>query len=167
MEKNEALGFVVLFVLASFGSATFISDAVFESRGLTGRSLLQARRGCPVDFENQNYIILTSQCKGPQYSAKLCCTAFTEFACPFAAELNDMQNDCATTMFSYINLVGKYPPGLFANECKEGKEGLTCSQNSTANGAPSLKSSNASVAHTLSTLLLLSSCILIALFFLL
>ncbi|KAG1364275.1 putative GPI-anchored protein LLG1 [Cocos nucifera] len=29
-------------------------------------------------------------------------------------------------MFSYINLYGRYPPGLFASECKEGKEGLIC-----------------------------------------
>lgn len=33
-------------------------------------------------------------------------------------------------MFSYINLSGKYPPGLFASECREGKLGLEC-------GAPS------------------------------
>jgi hypothetical protein len=31
-------------------------------------------------------------------------------------------------MFNYINLYGNYPAGLFANECKEGKEGLKCSQ---------------------------------------
>lgn len=37
-----------------------------------------------------------------------------------------MQNGCATTMFNYINLYGKYPPGLFANMCKEDKEGLNC-----------------------------------------
>ncbi|KAH0436143.1 hypothetical protein IEQ34_026463 [Dendrobium chrysotoxum] len=42
-------------------------------------------------------------------------------------QLNDLTNDCATTMFSYINLYGKYPPGLFAYECREGKEGLDCS----------------------------------------
>lgn len=37
-------------------------------------------------------------------------------------------------MFSYINLYGKYPPGLFANECKEGNLGLECSDvnNSTS-----------------------------------
>jgi hypothetical protein len=29
-------------------------------------------------------------------------------------------------MFSYINLYGKYPPGLFAHECREGKLGLSC-----------------------------------------
>jgi hypothetical protein len=29
-------------------------------------------------------------------------------------------------MFSYINLYGKYPPGLFSSECKEGKQGLSC-----------------------------------------
>jgi len=30
-------------------------------------------------------------------------------------------------MFGYINAYGKYPHGLFGNECREGKEGLDCS----------------------------------------
>lgn len=42
-------------------------------------------------------------------------------------------------MFSYINIYGKYPPGLFANECKEGKEGLDCSTVPPA--APAVKES--------------------------
>lgn len=82
--------------------------------------------GCPVNFEFLNYTIITSQCKGPRYTPKLCCGALKEFACPYAEELNDLTNDCASTMFSYINLYGKYPPGLFASECREGKEGLAC-----------------------------------------
>lgn len=72
-----------------------------------------------------NYTIITSQCKGPKYPPKKCCSAFKEFACPYADQLNDLRNDCATTMFSYINLYGKYPPGLFANSCQE-KGGLKC-----------------------------------------
>ena len=83
---------------------------------------------CGVDFENKNYTVLTSQCKGPQYPPKVCCEAFKQFACPFSNEVNDMTTDCATVMFSYINIYGKYPPGLFANQCKEGNQGLDCSQ---------------------------------------
>jgi hypothetical protein len=82
--------------------------------------------GCPVNFEFQNYTIITSQCKGPDYPAKQCCAALVEFACPFSDELNDSTNDCASTMFSYINIYGKYPPGLFASECKGDKNGLPC-----------------------------------------
>jgi hypothetical protein len=81
---------------------------------------------CPVNFEFLNYTVITSKCKGPQYPAVACCAAFTEFACPYADDINDLTNDCASTMFSYINLYGKYPPGLFASECREGKEGLEC-----------------------------------------
>jgi hypothetical protein len=81
---------------------------------------------CPVNFEFLNYTIITSKCKGPQYPALACCAAFTEFACPYADDLNDSTNDCASTMFSYINLYGKYPPGLFARECRGGKQGLEC-----------------------------------------
>ena len=44
-------------------------------------------------------------------------------------------------MFSYINIYGKYPPGLFANQCKEGKEGLDCNQVKPTN------SSNSNTAH--------------------
>ncbi|WOL18125.1 GPI-anchored protein LORELEI-like [Canna indica] len=127
---NASLPSVLLLILAgSVAGSTFISDNVFESRGSSGRSLLQAQTSCPIDFENMNYTIITSKCKGPQYAANLCCTAFKEFACPYADQLNDATNDCATTMFSYINLYGKYPPGLFASECREGKEGLACSDN--------------------------------------
>lgn len=82
--------------------------------------------GCPVNFEFLNYTVITSQCKGPHYPADRCCAAFKNFACPYTEVLNDLTNDCASTMFSYINLYGKYPPGLFASECKEGKEGLLC-----------------------------------------
>ncbi|KAL0443210.1 UNVERIFIED_CONTAM: GPI-anchored protein LLG1 [Sesamum latifolium] len=81
---------------------------------------------CPVNFEFQNYTIITSRCKGPQYPPNLCCSALKDFACPFADEINDLTNDCASTMFSYINLYGKYPPGLFASECRDGKFGLEC-----------------------------------------
>merc|ERR1712137_534601 len=69
----------------------------------------------------------------PQWPSQACCHAFKEFACPFADALNDEQSDCATTMFSYINLYGKYPPGLFALQCKEGKEGLDCTDIVAAN----------------------------------
>lgn len=79
-----------------------------------------------MNFEFQDYTIITNQCKGPKYQPDLCCPAFKKFACPFADDLNDLTNDCASTMFSYINLHGKYPPGLFASMCREGKDGLEC-----------------------------------------
>ncbi|KAF8043299.1 hypothetical protein BT93_A1592 [Corymbia citriodora subsp. variegata] len=132
-------GCLLFFLLIGVASCSFIHDGIFESREAAGRSLLQAKKSCSVDFENQNYTILTSQCKGPQYSAKLCCQAFKEFACPFIDQINDLTTDCASTMFSYINLYGKYPPGLFANECKEGKEGLDCTAVPVA--SPALKDS--------------------------
>ncbi|QCD87761.1 hypothetical protein DEO72_LG3g2301 [Vigna unguiculata] len=119
------------FLLLTFASAApFISDRVFESEAFTGRALLQAKK---VDFENQNYTVLTSQCKGPQYPAKVCCDAFKQFACPFANDINDLTTNCAEVMFSYINIYGKYPPGLFANECKGGELGLDCSSVKSAN----------------------------------
>lgn len=114
--------------------------------------------GCPVNFEFQNYTIITSQCKGPKYPPDLCCSAFKEFACPFLDYINDLSTDCASTMFSYINLYGKYPPGLFASECREGKEGLVCpapspAQSANANG--SLMTSKPSLVHILAAAFLL------------
>ncbi|KAJ1702463.1 hypothetical protein LUZ63_002242 [Rhynchospora breviuscula] len=128
-----SMGALIVTFLIGFASSSFISDEVLNSHRSTGRSLLQAKKSCPVNFEFQNYTIITSQCKGPSYPAKECCAALVEFACPFADELNDSTNECASTMFSYININGKYPPGLFASECKADKNGLPCpATNSTS-----------------------------------
>ncbi|XP_048228724.1 GPI-anchored protein LLG1 [Ricinus communis] len=128
---SKSIFFLLLMVLfaspsssSSSSASSSFSDSVFDSHGSTGRNLLQAKKACPVNFEFQNYTIITSQCKGPKYPPKTCCAAFKEFACPFADVLNDLTNNCASTMFSYINLYGKYPPGLFASACRGRKKGL-------------------------------------------
>ncbi|KAJ4956628.1 hypothetical protein NE237_013411 [Protea cynaroides] len=141
MTWNHYLFAFLFFLLStSLAASSFIADNVFDTRGSTGRNLLQATTSCPVGFEFLNYTIITSQCKGPLYPSNLCCGALKEFACPYAEQLNDGTNDCASTMFSYINLYGNYPPGLFANECHDTKQGLTCdaqapAENVNANGA--------------------------------
>ncbi|ESW20646.1 hypothetical protein PHAVU_005G003700 [Phaseolus vulgaris] len=155
--------FLLLFWVLSVSSLTptFLSDHVFDSQALTGRNLLQAKKGCSVNFEFLNYTIITSKCKGPHYPPKECCNSFKEFACPYADVINDLTNECATTMFSYINLYGKYPPGLFSNECREGKLGLECPALS-----PSASEDDTSnqVVHCPSLLLMLTTCFLILLF---
>ncbi|KVI04260.1 hypothetical protein Ccrd_017423, partial [Cynara cardunculus var. scolymus] len=83
---------------------------------------------CPVNFENENYTIITSQCKGPVYQRDPCCNSFLQIACPHSEQINDEKTNCASTLFSYINLYGKYPPGLFASMCKGDKEGLSCAK---------------------------------------
>ncbi|WJX70836.1 GPI-anchored protein llg1 [Trifolium repens] len=144
---SSILSFFLLATLVS--SSPFISDDIFEYGGTTGRALLQAKKACGVDFENQNYTILTSQCKGPQYPPKVCCDAFKQFACPFSDQINDMTTDCATVMFSYINIYGKYPPGLFANECKEGKEGLDCADVKITNSSNPSSSVHVAAPHSM------------------
>lgn len=94
-----------------------------------------------MNFEFLNYTIITSQCKGPRFPADKCCGAFKEFACPYVEQINDLTTDCASTMFSYINLYGRYPPGLFASECREGKLGLAC------DALPPSMSENANRSH--------------------
>lgn len=114
---------IFFFLIISWTNSGFVEWVIIISLLIFSFPLIS---GCPVNFEFLNYTIITSQCKGPRYTPKLCCGALKEFACPYAEELNDLTNDCASTMFSYINLYGKYPPGLFASECREGKEGLAC-----------------------------------------
>ncbi|XXG80214.1 hypothetical protein AAC387_Pa09g1138 [Persea americana] len=122
-------GFLAIFflLLTVFAVSTFTTaDDILEARGSTARILLQVKTACPVNFEFLNYTVITSQCKAPKYPATLCCKAFKEFACPYADLLNNVTNDCASTMFSYINLYGKYPPGLFASKCRSANGGLAC-----------------------------------------
>ncbi|XP_039117487.1 GPI-anchored protein LLG1-like [Dioscorea cayenensis subsp. rotundata] len=139
LDDGLVLRVVLFLIFTGFGAAsTFISDDVLHSNGLTGRSLLQTKTNCPLNFEFMNYTIITSKCKGPRYPADLCCGALTEFACPYAAELNDLTNNCASTMFSYLNIRARYPPGLFSSECKGGKDGLIC----PAAGPQSAENSN-------------------------
>uniref|UniRef100_A0A7N0RCW3 GPI-anchored protein LLG1-like domain-containing protein n=1 Tax=Kalanchoe fedtschenkoi TaxID=63787 RepID=A0A7N0RCW3_KALFE len=132
MELNHKFSLIcssyvfLCFLLVGSSSAAYISDNVFGSHVSAGRSLLQAKKSCSVNFEFLDYSVLINQCKGPRYPANQCCPAFKNFACPYSEEINDLDTDCASTMFSYINLYGKYPPGLFASECREGKEGLDC-----------------------------------------
>jgi hypothetical protein len=80
-----------------------------------------------VNLETANYTEVTSRCKGPVYNLSLCCAAFIDFACPYGAYFNDMTTNCAATMLSYLRQYGSYPPGLFANTCKqELRNGLRC-----------------------------------------
>ncbi|KAL5972314.1 hypothetical protein ACLOJK_041567 [Asimina triloba] len=117
------------FVLQNLLLPTSISDPhnIFANTPslTTGRSLLQIKTDCSVNFEVLNYTPITSQCKVP-YPPVPCCSAFKVFACPYASLLNDESNNCAERMFSSINLLDHYPPGLFNSLCREGKDGLSC-----------------------------------------
>ncbi|XP_044466467.1 GPI-anchored protein LLG1-like [Mangifera indica] len=147
MRFNLCAHFLLFFLFAQSyaSSSSFIADNVFLSQRNTGRALLQAKATCPVNFEEKNYTILTSKCKGPDYPAETCCDALKEFCCPFADKINDMKTDCAATMFSYINLKGKFPPGLFSSKCREGKYGLTCT---TPPPPPKTSASHAAATHS-------------------
>ncbi|KAH9620233.1 hypothetical protein KSS87_019016 [Heliosperma pusillum] len=128
LELRMSIIFMLFLILglSSFTSASILgTNELHQPRLSTSRALLQHQKPCPRNFKNQNYTIITSKCKAPKYPAIPCCNALKEFACPFVHQLNDLTNQCAQTMFSYINLMGGYPPGLFANECK-GKRGLEC-----------------------------------------
>ncbi|BAF24720.1 GPI-anchored protein LLG1 [Oryza sativa Japonica Group] len=130
LHARVALFAAALAAVLAASTAGFISNeavgASSAASGGAGRSLLQAKKDCPVNFEEANYTVITSRCKGPMYPPALCCQALKDLACPFTAYINDAQTTCAASMFSYINLYGKYPPGLFANTCKEGANGLEC-----------------------------------------
>ncbi|KAF3331355.1 putative receptor-like protein kinase [Carex littledalei] len=66
---------------------------------------------CPIDFTTLNYTVITSQCKAPEYNATLCCSAFKEFACPLAPQINNIKNNtCALSMFKTLHTKGNYKP---------------------------------------------------------
>ena len=118
---------------------------------------------CPVSFQDANYTVITSRCKGPLYQPTLCCGALKDFACPYSTYINDVSTNCAATMFSYINLYGKYPPGLFANTCHEGDKGLACPEDTPqiepgqkASGAAAVAAPAAALAAALAVSLLVS-----------
>nr|XP_051231007.1 GPI-anchored protein LLG1-like [Lolium perenne] len=118
------LAVAALRVAADGGDDTLLA---LPPNGTTGRSLLQIKKNCPVNLETANYTEVTSRCKGPVYKESLCCAAFRDFACPYGVYINDMTTNCATIMLSYLRLYGSYPPGLFANTCKQDlKNGIWC-----------------------------------------
>ncbi|MED6136216.1 hypothetical protein PIB30_053939 [Stylosanthes scabra] len=124
--SNALFSYILCFFLLILTLASAFASNSGLSSTSTSRSLLQAKTACKVDMEKQNYTIITSQCKGPHYPPKFCCNALKQLACPISKEINDEGTDCAQVMFSYINIYGKYPPGLFANQCKEDSHGLNC-----------------------------------------
>ncbi|XP_022148018.1 GPI-anchored protein LLG1-like [Momordica charantia] len=140
----------LLIAIAASSSSSFLSYDALTAGKFSGagrlRSLLQAKKDCPIDMEGKNYTIITSKCKGPNYPPSVCCNALLEFCCDFVDQLNDMSNNCAETMFSYINLYGQYPPGLFANQCKDGKDGLSCDSIAAQKEKDGIKTSNSSSA---------------------
>ncbi|KAL9453485.1 hypothetical protein AB3S75_009148 [Citrus x aurantiifolia] len=148
MSFDHCVQFILFSLLIQWAaSSSAVSDDIFESYKATSRNLLQVKEKCPENFEDKNYTIITSRCKGPEYPADQCCPAFKEFACPIRDKINDPKTDCAQTMFSYINLYGRFPPGLFAHKCREGKEGLKCDE-------PTLPpSGSAAAVHSTSLLL--------------
>ncbi|CAH9117163.1 unnamed protein product [Cuscuta epithymum] len=159
--------FLLLFFLLGFATPSYIKYEVLENAERTaGRSLLQEKQDCPIDMENQNYTIVTSQCKGPKYDGKVCCGAFKELACKNRDALNAENNNCATVMFNYLHLYGKYPPGLFGNLCKEDKNGLDCKQvdEKQAAAAAAAAKSGAGRGFQSSAVLLAAAAALMALF---
>ncbi|KAH7295538.1 hypothetical protein KP509_27G053800 [Ceratopteris richardii] len=125
---------VYMSIFHAFGHTNYISLPSFDvhEEMHPNRHLLQTLQECTVNFQVQNYSIITSECKGPYYPVNACCEAFVKFACPFAAEINDNTTNCAATMFSYIKIYGNYPDGLFANECVGDAQGLPCTNVTTA-----------------------------------
>jgi hypothetical protein len=151
------LAVAALRVAADGGDVTLLA---LPPNGTTSRSLLQIKKStyveynitythecsdflcpllpdCPVNLETANYTEVTSRCKGrPVYKESLCCAAFRDFACPYGVYINDMTTNCAATMLSYLRLYGSYPPGLFANTCKQDlKNGIWCVEHEISDSA--------------------------------
>eukprot|EP00250_Pteridium_aquilinum_P007137 c16920_g1_i1 orf=318-857(+) len=137
---TRPLLFFLILTLFSFhasGDPKYISMPLASGEEVIhNRHLLQVLTPCSINFQVQNYTIITSECKGPSYAQNACCTAFVKFACPFASEINDNTTDCANNMFTYISIYGRYPAGLFANECVGDARGLPCPATNASAPAP-------------------------------
>ncbi|KAG8498311.1 hypothetical protein CXB51_006869 [Gossypium anomalum] len=159
---NLSFWFLVCFFRFASASSTYVSCNHFfpfsfpmyfmKLLGVTSFRL----QTCDEDFTKKNYTIITSSCKGPEYPKNNCCRALKDFACPFSEKVNDLTNDCARTMFSYINLYGKYPPGLFAHLCHEGQKGLACDADPPASLATPLSTPPAFLFLTSASLTIFS-----------
>ncbi|KAK4366333.1 hypothetical protein RND71_014213 [Anisodus tanguticus] len=126
-ERSCFLFFFFLAVGLASSSPSYISyDAlnVHMRRGLLEKYLV--KNDCPIDFEKEDFSVLTNQCKGPNYNPITCCNGLKQVACRHPKEVNGVENGCATGMFYFINKRGGYPYSLFSNMCKEDKEGLNC-----------------------------------------
>ncbi|CAH8314562.1 unnamed protein product [Eruca vesicaria subsp. sativa] len=138
--KISPHGLVSLFsiiLLLGFASSLHISLDEFESHPATSRALLREKKPCKEDFANKDYTIITSRCKGPNYQANECCSAFKEFACPYAEAISDKTTECAAEMFYFIEIYGHYPLRLFVDMCSEGEGGMDCtSVNATSPSLP-------------------------------
>ncbi|XP_051135486.1 GPI-anchored protein LLG1-like [Andrographis paniculata] len=138
-----------------------------SATGVSQRKLFQLKKSCPINFETQNYTILTSQCKAPDYPVEPCCSALRQFACPFRNELNDQTNDCYKTMFDYINGPHKYPNTLFTGNCNDNRFGLSCPASAPSPGVGTThKEADAAPKHCVQQLLVVLSFSIAAVFML-
>ncbi|KAG8364712.1 hypothetical protein BUALT_Bualt18G0027200 [Buddleja alternifolia] len=128
MGSKRSFYLFLFFLVVGFASSSYISNEVLETHGSVGRTLLQQKTSCTLDFEHMNYTVITSKCKGPHFTSQRCCPPFKELLCPedVRDKFNDLNSNCAAEFYSYVNLYGKYPPGLFTSLCKETQEGLDC-----------------------------------------
>ncbi|KAK4404094.1 GPI-anchored protein LLG1 [Sesamum angolense] len=87
---------------------------------VVGRSLRQQPQKTCKAVENLNYSLLTSQCKGPNYTVQHCCVPLKQLLCPILHQFNDLSTPCAEMFFCNANYLGS-PTGLFHVEGKEGE----------------------------------------------
>ncbi|KAJ7558198.1 hypothetical protein O6H91_04G027900 [Diphasiastrum complanatum] len=92
----------------------------------SARHLLQAKIPCPIDMANLNYTPCISICKAPNFPKVPCCEGFKAVVCPIVLYFNNASTDCPDEFFSYLNLYGSFPGGLFNDYCVEGVQGLAC-----------------------------------------
>ncbi|XP_011100611.1 GPI-anchored protein LLG2-like [Sesamum indicum] len=126
MGSKQSLLLVFLsFLMLGFVSSHHLSNEGLELHGSSSGRSLQQDQTCP-EVENMNYTVLTSQCKGPNYTQERCCEPMKQLLCPIAAKFNDLSSPCGRIFFCNVDYLGNYPPRLFAGLCKEGKKGLDC-----------------------------------------
>ncbi|KAL8505373.1 hypothetical protein ACS0TY_016564 [Phlomoides rotata] len=149
MMTSSQILLLLLCCLYFFSASPLISGDVFEfeHQVASERRLLQAqvpKTKCSYNFDNLDYTVITSVCKGPEYPQEPCCDGFKKLVCPYVDYFNNATTTCADDIVSSIQNKGKYPDDLFFRLCRDGKDGLVCP--ASPSPSPPALDQNAAVA---------------------
>ncbi|CAM6017223.1 unnamed protein product [Sphagnum balticum] len=95
-----------------------------DNDALSGTAVL-SRNTCATDFSTVSFANVKSACPvGADSPSASCCTAYTDVACQYSAEVNDFNSICPIMFINYLSAAGPYPAGYFVGNCVSGTNGL-------------------------------------------
>ncbi|CAK9206748.1 unnamed protein product [Sphagnum jensenii] len=130
----RVIGLVLLLSMFLAMPSPLASAARVDGRKLSGKeasSTYQLVAGtlstdtCGTDFSTVSFANVKSACPvGADSPSAACCTAYTDIACQYSAEVNDFNSICPIMFINYLSAAGPYPAGYFVGNCVSGTNGL-------------------------------------------